>query len=75
MSTQERVPGVNTMAIASLVFAFLLPPIGIVMAHVAKAQIRRTGEGGRGLATAALVIGYGLLLLCCLGGPLLLVPV
>ncbi len=74
MSTDKRIPGVNTMAIASLVFAFLLPPIGIVMGHTAKAQIRRTHEGGRGIATAALVIGYALLLACCIGGPLLLAP-
>ena len=74
MNTDDRVPGVNTMAIASLVFAVLLPPIGIVMAHVAKAQIRRTHEGGRAIAIAALVIGYGLLLGCCIIGPLLLAP-
>jgi tellurite resistance protein TehA-like permease len=70
----ERIPGVNTMAIAGLVFAFLLPPIGIVMAHIAKSQIRRTQERGRGLAIAALVIGYGLLLTCFCAIPLLLVP-
>jgi peptidyl-prolyl cis-trans isomerase B (cyclophilin B) len=66
---QPRVPGVNTMAIAGLIFGFLLPPIGIVMAHIAKSQIRRTGESGRGIATAALVVGYSVLFLCACGLP------
>ena len=33
-------------------------PVGIILGHVARGQIKQTGEGGRGLATAALVIGY-----------------
>ena len=39
-----------------LVFVFF--PLGIIFGHVARGQIKRTGEGGQGLATAALVIGY-----------------
>lgn len=50
--------GTNVMAILSLVFAFVFSPLGIVFGHVAKGQIRRTGEGGSGLATAGLVLGY-----------------
>jgi hypothetical protein len=46
------------MAIAALILVFVFFPIGIVLGHVARGQIRRTGEGGRGLATAALIIGY-----------------
>jgi hypothetical protein len=46
------------MAILSLVFAFVFAPLGIVFGHVAKRQIRRTGEGGSGLATAGLVLSY-----------------
>lgn len=46
------------MAIAALILVFLFYPVGIVLGHVARGQIKRTGEGGRGLATAALVIGY-----------------
>jgi hypothetical protein len=48
----------NTMAILSLVFAFVFAPAGIVMGHVAKKQIRQTGEQGEGLATAGLWLGY-----------------
>ncbi|WP_236718521.1 DUF4190 domain-containing protein [Actinoplanes sp. TFC3] len=48
----------NTMAILALVFAFVFAPAAIVMGHVAKKQIRQTGEGGDGLATAGLWLGY-----------------
>ncbi|MEP7104213.1 MAG: DUF4190 domain-containing protein [Chloroflexota bacterium] len=54
------------MAIVSLVAAIasfaILPFIGAVVAvitgHMARTQIRQTGEEGDGLALAGLVIGY-----------------
>jgi hypothetical protein len=46
------------MAIAALIRVVVFYPVGIVLGHGARGQIKRTGEGGRGLATAALVIGY-----------------
>jgi hypothetical protein len=51
-------PPTNGMAIAALILAFVFYPVGIILGHVARGQIRRTNEGGRGLATAALIIGY-----------------
>ena len=48
----------NGMAIASLVTSFLFAPLGIVFGHISLSQIRRTGEEGRGMAIAGLVIGY-----------------
>jgi len=51
-------PPTNTMAILALVFAFVFSPAAIVMGHVAKKQIRQTGESGEGLATAGLWLGY-----------------
>jgi len=51
-------PSTNTMAILALVFAFVFSPAAIVMGHVAKKQIRQTGEAGDGLATAGLWLGY-----------------
>lgn len=36
----------------------MLAPVGIVLGHISLAQIKRTGEKGRGLAIAGLVIGY-----------------
>ncbi len=51
-------PPTNAMAIAALVSAVLFAPLGIVVGHIALSQIKRTGEEGRGLAIAGLVIGY-----------------
>jgi hypothetical protein len=48
----------NTMAILSLVFAFVFAPAAIVMGHVARKQIKQTGEQGWGLSTAGLWLGY-----------------
>lgn len=62
---ERYIPGVNTMAIAALIFAFLFPPAGIVMGHIAKGQLRLTGESGKGIATAALTIGYAITLCAC----------
>ncbi len=50
--------GTNTMAILALVFAFVFAPAAIVLGHIAKKQIRQTGEQGEGLATAGLWLGY-----------------
>jgi hypothetical protein len=50
-------PPTNTMAILALVFAFVFAPLGIVFGIIGRRQIDRTGEGGRGLATAGLVVG------------------
>jgi Domain of unknown function (DUF4190) len=48
----------NTMAILSLVFAFVFWPLAIVFGHMAKKQIKERNEEGDGLATAGLVLGY-----------------
>lgn len=50
--------GTNSMAIAGFVLLWVCGLPGIICAHVALSQIRRTGEGGRGLAIATLIIGY-----------------
>jgi len=52
------VPHTNTLAILALVFGILGGVLGIVFGHIARGQIRRTGEGGWGMATAGLVLGY-----------------
>ena len=47
------------MAIASLVMSLVCCNLlGVIFGHVALNQINRTGEGGRGLALAGLIIGY-----------------
>ncbi len=48
----------NAMAIASLVCAFLFAPLAILFGHLSLSQIKRSGEEGRGMAVAGLVIGY-----------------
>lgn len=48
----------NTLAIIALVSSFFISLLGVILGHIALNQIKTTGEGGRGLAIAALVIGY-----------------
>ncbi|MHA3022252.1 peptidylprolyl isomerase [Mycobacterium sp. BMJ-28] len=48
----------NSLAVAALICAFLVAPLGIVFGHVSLSQIKRSGEEGRGMAIAGLVIGY-----------------
>lgn len=49
----------NTMAILSLVMSLIgLSPLGVIFGHMARAQIKRTGEQGDGLALAGMIIGY-----------------
>ncbi len=61
--------GPNVLAVLSLVFAFVFAPAGIVLGHVAKRQIRQTGEEGGQLATWGLILSYVFtalgLLACC----------
>ncbi|HEX5187956.1 MAG TPA: DUF1707 and DUF4190 domain-containing protein [Streptosporangiaceae bacterium] len=64
-SPPSTLPRTNQMAVASLVcglaqvfFWFLAGVPAIVFGHVARRQIRQTGEAGSGMATAGLVLGY-----------------
>jgi Domain of unknown function (DUF4190) len=58
------VPPTNGLAIASLVCGVGTFVIGIsfipaiICGHIARGQIRRTGEQGGGLALAGLILGY-----------------
>jgi len=51
-------PKTNTLAIVSLVLAFFVSLGAIICGHIALGQIKKTGESGRGLAIAGLVLGY-----------------
>jgi hypothetical protein len=53
---QQPPPGTNGMAIAGFVLAFFCTPLGIVFSAVGLNQTNRTGQKGRGLAIAGLVI-------------------
>jgi RND superfamily putative drug exporter len=48
----------NTLALAAIPAGLLLPPVGIAIGHIARTQIKRTGEQGAGLALIGLVFAY-----------------
>ncbi|RKN43571.1 DUF4190 domain-containing protein [Micromonospora endolithica] len=54
----------NGLAIAALVLALvgfascITAPVGAILGHVARKQIRQTGEGGEGMAKAAIIVGW-----------------
>jgi len=57
-------PRTNGMAIAALAcgiggfFVFPASFAAVILGHIARREIRRTGEGGDGMATTGLVLGY-----------------
>lgn len=56
--SSSAAPGYNTMAIVAFILAFFVNIVGIILGFVALSQIKRTGEQGRGLAIAAIIIGF-----------------
>lgn len=56
--------GTNGLAIASLIlsvvgfFCGIGSIIGIILGFIARGQIKQTGQGGAGLATAGIIIGF-----------------
>ena len=50
--------GTNGLAIASFLCSFFIFPLGIIFGHIALSQINRSNQGGKGLATAGLIISY-----------------
>lgn len=48
----------NGLAIASLIVAFIVAPVGAILGHVSLGQIKKNNEGGRGLALAGIIIGW-----------------
>ncbi len=57
-------PRTSPLAITSLVLSlvglvtWITGIAGVITGHIALRQIRRTGEGGRGMALAGVIIGY-----------------
>jgi hypothetical protein len=47
----------NVLAIVALILGIVVPIGGIICGPIALGQIKRTGEAGRGLAMAGLIIG------------------
>jgi hypothetical protein len=50
-------PKINTIALVGFIAAFMVPIAGIVLGIIGLNQTRASGEGGRGLARAAVIIG------------------
>ncbi|MCL2533417.1 MAG: DUF4190 domain-containing protein [Nocardiaceae bacterium] len=48
----------NILAVLALVFGILGGILAIPFGHIARSQIRKTGEEGNGLALAGLILGY-----------------
>ena len=48
----------NRLAPVALILAILVPVAGAVLGHITLRQIDHNGEGGRGLALAATIIGW-----------------
>jgi hypothetical protein len=69
----------NSLAIVSLIAgiaAYVVAPVigavvAIVTGHIARGQVRQTGEAGGGMALAGLILGYVHLALVLVGGVLL----
>ncbi|MCM2131756.1 DUF4190 domain-containing protein [Larsenimonas rhizosphaerae] len=76
MTTPARHESTNTMAVIAFLLSlasFMVAPAclgGVVCGHIARHQIRKTGERGDSWALAALIIGY-LMLLVSVGGLIL----
>jgi hypothetical protein len=56
-------PGTNGLAIASMVLGILWlywlgSILAVIFGHIALSQIKRTNQGGKGMAVAGLVLGY-----------------
>lgn len=51
-------PRTNTFAIVAIVTVWFGAILGLVFGYIALSQIKRTGEGGRGLALAAVIIAW-----------------
>ena len=67
-------PRTNTLAIISLIGAFICVPAGLICGIIALSQIKKTGEQGRGLALAGTILS-GLFLLIAIVGIIAVVAV
>jgi hypothetical protein len=57
----QQQAGTNTLAIIAIIGGFVFPLAGIVCGFIALSQIKRTGQGGRGLALAGVIIGFAII--------------
>ena len=65
--TPTSAASTNTKAIVALPLALALPLVGLVFGVLALREIGRNGDGGKGLALAAVIIGAVALVLYVIG--------
>ena len=65
----------NVLAIVGLILAIFFPIVGAIVGHVALSQIKKTGEEGRGLALAAVIVGWTLTGLAIIGVIVAAIPI
>jgi hypothetical protein len=77
MSDAPQVTGKRTsvLAIVGLSLAIFFPLVGAIVGHVALGQIKKTGEEGRGLALAAVIVGWTLTGLAIIGIIVAVIPI
>jgi uncharacterized protein YacL len=77
MSETPQGPGkrTNVLAIVGLILSIFFPLVGAIVGHVALAQIKKTGEEGRGLALAAVIVGWTLTGLAIIGLIVAAIPI
>jgi hypothetical protein len=61
--TPDPTQRTNVLAIIALILGIVIPIGGIICGPIALGQIKRTGENGRGLALAGLIIGIAFTLI------------
>lgn len=57
----------NVLAIVAIIAAIVFAPVGIILGFIAQNQIKTSGEGGAGLAKAAIIVGIILTVLWLIG--------
>ena len=56
-------PKTNVLAIVGFILAFFVSVAGIIVSAIALGQIKKTGEGGHGLAVGGIIVGIVVTLL------------
>ncbi|MDN5773985.1 MAG: DUF4190 domain-containing protein [Brevibacterium aurantiacum] len=57
-SILSLIPFIGFLFSILTMFLWIAPVLAVIFGHVSRGQIKRTGEDGRGQATAGLVMGY-----------------
>lgn len=57
----------NLFAILSIIFTFVIYPVGLIFGIIALKQIKKTKEEGKGLAMVSIILGLIFLVLVVIG--------